>query len=880
MLPATTHGAEERPNVLFIAIDDLVPTLGCYGDPAALTPKIDALASEGMTFLNHHCQWAVCGPSRAALTTSLMPEETGVMGFRAIRHPDKLPDVVTLPQHFKNEGYETACTGKFHDPRTVGDTSGVLDSDQYPDGQNIDDPLSWSISYVKATSGYSPTGKPAVDASTTEPFTNYGDHHIKEEGLTLIDTLAVGSKPFFLAVGFKKPHLGFYAPGQFWDLYDRNSLPEASFTAHPSDASTYTSGTLDFHNELQGYAPYDTSWPPSEAQARELVHGYYACVSMVDTLVGDLLGKLAATPDPRQAGKMLDETTIVVIWGDHGFHLGDHGRWGKHTAMEQSTRCPLIIYDPRSPKGPGSNSTTTPANTIDIYPTLCELAGLSIPEQPASNTVTTGRPLRGRSLVPVYEDPAASVHHGAITHFNNGGRYGYAYRTERFRYIEWVGSGGDVDGVDLYDYVDDPLETRNLAADPAYAAIVYQLSHSMRAETTVRGTERLNLAAATSTGADANLPDLGIAHDGAGGVDLTWPDSGGVSYEIEGDEDLVGPWAVDAADVPSSPATLPITGSRRFFRVGFGANTPPVFTADPLKKADASVDEAYVGSLAGNVEDPGDVLTFAKIEGPAWLMIDGAGALTGTPTSSDVGVNWVTVGVTDEAGATTMAKMQFAVVDDAPPPTPTLLEHWLFDDVVGTNFSGLAKEAGSAAFGGNVDHVETDGVGNLLFTQGEDASDNLFRNATLTAPGQTTGRFQLEWTYSSATLNGGDASGANVGFGFRAADGTDLFNVRLHRQSSELRLQHRVGSSNTDVFDFNTTTLTDLRIRVVANLDTDTFDIHWSLDGGAEQSATAIAMVASDLVFDDIRMFSNTNTTDWGANDSVAISELKLSALP
>ncbi|BCX49808.1 hypothetical protein HAHE_37160 [Haloferula helveola] len=871
----------EQPNVLFIAVDDLVPTLGCYGDPVALTPEIDGLASQGMTFLNHHCNWTVCGPSRAALTTSLMPEETGVMGFKAIRHPDFLPDVITLPQHFKNEGYETACTGKFHDPRTVGDTGSALDAnDQFPDGANIDDPLSWSIAYVKAASGYSPSGKPAVDDSDTEPFANYGDHHIKEEGLALIDTLSSGSKPFFLAVGFKKPHLGFYAPRQFWDLYDRSSMPLAPFSAHPAGESTFTGATLDFHSELQGYTPYDTSWPPSEAQQRELVHGYYACVSMVDALVGELIDKLAVTADPVQAGKNLDETTIIVLWGDHGFHLGDHGRWGKHSAMEEATRCPLIIYDPRDPKAPGTNSTATPVNTIDIYPTLCEMTGLPIPEQPSSNTVTTGRPLRGRSLVPVLDGSREAVHHGAITHFNNGGRYGYAYRTERFRYIEWVDGSGNVDGVDLYDYVDDPLETRNLAADDAYAAIVYQLSRSMRAETTTNGAERLNLAAPSTTGDGAFLPDVSIDLVGSGMVELAWPDSGGVSYRVLGDDDLVDPWTDDANDVPASPAELAATAARRFFRITFDDNVPPVFLSDPVLKADATPDAAYTGSLAGDVSDPGDTLTFTKLDGPAWLSIGSDGALTGTPAVGDLGAGWFTVEVSDTAGASAFAKVQISVTNETVPPSATVLEHWEFEDVAGTQFTGLANSAGSASFSGNKDQVQTDGAGNLVFGVGADASDNVFRNATLTVPGQTTGVFEMEWTYPSATIEGGDATGANVGFGFRDAGGTDLFLVRLQRQNSELRLQHRVGTSNTDLEDFNATTIADLRVRVVADLDADTFDVYWQLGAGPEQSSTGIAMSATGLNFDEVRMTANTNTTDWGATDSVSVGELKVSELP
>ncbi len=478
-----------KPNVLFIAIDDLVPTLGCYGDTTAITPKIDALAGQGMTFLNHHCVWTVCGPSRIAMSTSLTPEESEVIGFRAMRHPDALPDVITMPQHFKNQGYETACTGKFHDSRTVGD--GVLGSnDQFSNGKNIDDPLSWSVSYVKADSGFSPPdasdGVHVAYDDSNLPDSDYADHKILTEGLSLMQTLSGGTKPFFLAVGFKKPHLAFIAPKRMWDKYTRSAFPLASFRGLPTSATAYTVDVLGDNGEVEGYADpvADAQYPSplnlSDDQQRALLHGYYACTSWVDDLVGQLVDELATTNDPVQAGKKLSETTIIVLWGDHGFHLGDHGRWAKHSVMERSTSCPLIIYDPRNP-GNGAK-TNSPVSSLDIYPTLCELAGLPIPSQPISNTITSGRPLKGRSIVPILNDASVSVNNGAINLFKTNGSYGYSYRTKRFRYIEWVNGSNVVTGRDLYDYERDPLETRNLAGEAGYEAIVYQLSRAIRAE--------------------------------------------------------------------------------------------------------------------------------------------------------------------------------------------------------------------------------------------------------------------------------------------------------------------------------------------------------------------------------------------------------------
>jgi arylsulfatase A-like enzyme len=683
---------QAKPNVLFIAVDDLVTTLGCYGDRYAQTPQIDSLASQGMTFRSHHCQWAVCGPSRAALSTSLMPEETNVMGFKKIRDKNFLPNVTTLPQHFKNHGYETACTGKFHDPRTVGTPTAI--SGTYPDGvmdngTSVDDPDSWSVPYLDAPSGFNTPTKVAVDA-TDQADSLYEDHKILTAGLTLIDDLvasggsAPGNKPFFLAIGFKKPHLPFVVPKAYWDLYDRNAAPMAAFTGMPLNTTTYNSNTLLNNSEMlgggddttNGYEPYrtDNALLQVADNQRELIHGYYACVSFIDKLVGDIRTKLAATDDPLQPGKKLSETTIVILWGDHGFHLGDHGRWAKHTAMDRGTASPFILFDPRSPRNASNNTTFSPVGTIDIYPTLCELAGLPIPEQPADTASTTGRPIRGRSLVPILQNPDASVHDGVVSQFNINGQYGYAYRTERFRYIEWVNATGNMnDGNprrDLFDYQLDPLETRNLANDPAYAAIVYQLSRSLRAETTIRGTGRLNLAAPIATGGDAFLPFVRIDASGNDAT-LTWPGSGGVSYDIHASTTLAsGSWGDDFTNLQGPAVTFPMVGERRFFRVGFGANTPPRFLSDPVTKPAAYSGTAYSNSLAANVSDPGDSLTFSKTAGPAWLTVAANGTLGGTPAPADQGANYFSVRVTDSSGCHADAALQISVFDPAANQAP------------------------------------------------------------------------------------------------------------------------------------------------------------------------------------------------------------------
>lgn len=434
--------ANEQPNVLFIAIDDCKPVFGCYGDEFAQSPNIDKLAERGMVFVNNQCQWSVCGPSRASIMTSMMPETTGVMGFKQMRAI--LPDLVTLPQHFRANGYETAATGKINDPRCV------------EGGRQTDDPLSWSIPYeLGIRSAYKPAKKNASDAPDITD-SEHEDGQICENGLKLMNQLAKGGKPFFLGVGFKKPHLPFIAPKSYWDLYNRADVELASFQIHPKGGSP---NAWDDSKELRGYKDVPNEGDISTEKQAELIHAYYACVSFIDSQVGRLLDNLDSLG--------LADNTIVVIWGDHGFHLGDHGKWAKHTNMEQAARSPLIISVP----GVGSpGKTISPSGFIDIYPTLCELAGLAIPEQ-----------VQGKSLVPILKDPSAKVRNGSINIIRRNGAMGYAYRTERYRYIEWF-KKGKVASRDLYDYENDPLETVNLALDESSIPLMDQLAADLRDE--------------------------------------------------------------------------------------------------------------------------------------------------------------------------------------------------------------------------------------------------------------------------------------------------------------------------------------------------------------------------------------------------------------
>lgn len=444
----------KRKNILFLAVDDLKPLLGCYGSPLAKTPNMDALAARGFRLDNAHCQWPVCGPSRASLMTSLRPEAVGVMDLSTDMRA-KNPDVLTIPQHFRNHGYITAGTGKIYDPRCV-------------DNRRDNDKPSWSIPFRH----HHPRrvteidGKGAVARAPDVEPTALADGQIAQEGLGLIREMATVDEPFFLAVGFKKPHLAFVAPKACWDRYDPATLTLPEFTGPIADESGYC---LHTSMEFRGYGGVRRRGPFPKADQRRWLHGYLACISYVDDLVGQLLAEL-----DRQG---LAESTAIVLWGDHGFHLGHQGIWGKHTVLEQSTRSPLFFVAPGLAGGKASNA---PVEFTDIFPTLCDLAGVPVPGG-----------LHGHSVVPLWRGEVDGVRKGALSLIERQGAFGYSYRTERYRYIEWVNKFGKAVDADLFDYQTDPDERRSLARDPEHADLIQQLAADLRSE--ALGCERLLL---------------------------------------------------------------------------------------------------------------------------------------------------------------------------------------------------------------------------------------------------------------------------------------------------------------------------------------------------------------------------------------------------
>jgi len=431
----SVFSADKQPNILFIAVDDLKPIIASFGDSKVLTPNIDRLASQSTQFTKAYSQYPVCGPSRMSLLTGQRPETNGIMNLKdKIR--DVNPNVITLPQYFKNNGYETAAVGKIFDPRNT--TSREKEEVQ-----------SWSIPYQRPINGLKSKKHLAVESIDAD-ISKFVDGNINERGKKLLAEMANKDKPFFLAVGFKKPHLPFVAPKQFFDLYDRESFSLASFQQKPKNGDA--SYLFHKNQELRKYRPTPKMggkvipYPKgsiSVAHQKELIHGYYASVSYIDSLVGDLLSALEKT---GQA-----DNTIIVFWGDHGFHLGDHGLWGKHTTMEQANHVPLMFKLP----GVKAGTYSSPVELLDIFPSLTEAAGLKAPSN-----------LQGVSLVPLMKGETKSLNKVAISQYKRKGAYGYSMRTEQYRYTQWVTKNGTVVYKDLYDLDNDPLEMTNIINTP------------------------------------------------------------------------------------------------------------------------------------------------------------------------------------------------------------------------------------------------------------------------------------------------------------------------------------------------------------------------------------------------------------------------------
>lgn len=488
-----------KTNVLFIAVDDLKPVLQCYGQTQMKTPNIDRLAKMGTVFLNNYCQQAVCAPSRASMLTGQRPDYTRIWDLKT-QMRDMNPQILTMPQYFRQNGYATLGIGKVYDQRAVDKSA---------------DAPSWSVPYLKVNNsdyaeGY---GKPtnnhyqapsskaliarieadaqarglsgkALDEHLNKnrgpafeyadvPDDAYTDGANVKKAVATLGELAKSNQPFFFAVGISKPHLPFCAPKKYWDMYDHAQIPLADYQQLAKNAPDFAfqpSSELVNNYVLVSGERYPTGFQPKPAdQQRDLIHGYYAAVSFMDAQVGKLLDALQANG--------LDKNTVVVLWGDHGWHLGDHAMWCKHTNFEQATHAPLLIA---APNYAGNQRASALTEFVDVFPTLTELTGLKTPEG-----------LAGKSLVPVLRAPQATVKAYAVSQYPRAkrsnttladdGLMGYALRTNQYRYVAWyeidyrqktLSAAAKPIAVELYDYQIDPQETDNKATQRKYRKVV------------------------------------------------------------------------------------------------------------------------------------------------------------------------------------------------------------------------------------------------------------------------------------------------------------------------------------------------------------------------------------------------------------------------
>ena len=501
LIVSTQLSAQNKPNILFIAVDDLRPELGSYESANAISPNLDKLASEGIQFNNAYCQQAICGPSRASIMTGIRPETSGVI-HNYIRFREKMPNEKTIPQTFNNHGYQSVSYGKiFHHG----------DEDERSWNRK---PLENVPNTNKPVAFASPENLKSKEATRKEMQEKYGDvakfglamgpayesvdvsDNTYEDGYntdlaiaTIKDLASEDGKPFFLGVGFHKPHLNLVAPKKYWDLYDEKNLQLATEKSAPIGGSTLGLHP-SFELRVRDGIPKMGDFTPE--LSKTLKHAYLACVSYVDAQIGKLIETLEETG--------LKENTIIIVWSDHGWHLGDMGIWGKATNYEIATRVPLIIYSPDIPLKNKGVKTDALVELVDIYPSLCELAGIEIPKN-----------LEGKSFAPLLQKPTKKWKKAAFSQFptpalrewgaialrpamretyfgdlinvveekiiqdkkekwdrNVFENYvmGYAMRTQRYRLIVWKDTRKPMDTpleIELYDHAKDPEETINIA---------------------------------------------------------------------------------------------------------------------------------------------------------------------------------------------------------------------------------------------------------------------------------------------------------------------------------------------------------------------------------------------------------------------------------
>ena len=509
--------AADKPNILFIAVDDLRPELGCYGSDIAVSPNLDALAEDGLLFRRAYCQQAICRPSRASLMTGARPDTTGLthnyVSLRELR-----PNILTLPEHLSANGYETVYCGKiFH----RGDTDDGRSWSRKPAVKKVgikkpigayalpeniklknDNMKRMLAKYGEAARRGLGSG-PAYEKADVPDHTYIDGYNTRLAISTMQQMVQEGDKPFFLALGFTKPHLNWVAPKKYWDLYDPNDIRLTKQTDSPEGGAAMG---LHASFELRTRAGIPKIGPLGPELSTTLMHAYLACVSYVDAQIGMMIQAL------EDAG--VRENTIIIVWGDHGWHLGDMGVWGKATNYEVATRVPLMIWTPdMKTRGKGTDALV---ELVDMYPTLCELAGVPVPEH-----------VEGHSFVPLLDKPQATWKSAAFSQYPNpalrewaanplspgmretwfgpliqqvesriieqqGEKWdrelfeqhlmGYTMRTNRYRIVLWLDKRNRASNplfVELYDHQNDPTETTNIADDNP--ELVAKLTRQFRA---------------------------------------------------------------------------------------------------------------------------------------------------------------------------------------------------------------------------------------------------------------------------------------------------------------------------------------------------------------------------------------------------------------
>jgi len=462
---ATPPATGKKLNVLMIAVDDLRPDLGCFGVEHVHSPNIDRLAARGLVFNRAYCQQAVCSPSRTSLMTGKRPDTTRIYNLDD-HFRDTLPDTVTLTQHFINHGYAAVGMGKIYHGSLNDDRS--WSSWRRHRGKQWADPDTEAHLAARRKEGREQGLKgrklhnyargPATESADVADGV-YHDGVMTEMAVETLAGLKDEGKPFFLATGFVKPHLPFCAPKKYWNLYKRGDIALPANDRQPDGAPD-----LAMHNfgELRSYSDIPREGRLTDDKARELIHGYYACVSYIDALVGRLLDTL------DELG--LADSTAIALWGDHGWHLREQGLWCKHSNFENATRSPLIVSVPGMA---GAGKTTDALSEfVDVYPTLAEAAGLPVPDG-----------LEGTSALPLLDRPDTPWKSAAFSQFPRRKTMGYSMRTDRYRYTRWQ-ANKDPDqrvAAELYDHANDPRETVNLADQPGHAETIAQLDKQLAA---------------------------------------------------------------------------------------------------------------------------------------------------------------------------------------------------------------------------------------------------------------------------------------------------------------------------------------------------------------------------------------------------------------